>query len=182
MTDTTKSALAAELGVTKARVSQYVGNGLPVRRDGKLDREAALNWIGLNCVSGADNSKGPARARALARVAPKSRPTASDTMVAALTFLLERDQTAIAEEAVRRGVPMATVYAIASDAHYRLLTLAKDYVAERAPGREGFTLGAIVEPDWEVLAELAGEPCDEDEWVELMDDEQPKSDGEQVAW
>lgn len=45
MTITTKAGLAAELGISKARVSQYVQRGLPVRSDGKLDREQALYWI-----------------------------------------------------------------------------------------------------------------------------------------
>lgn len=48
MTVTTKAALAAELGITKARVSQYVKRGMPVRSDGKLDRESAVKWISDN--------------------------------------------------------------------------------------------------------------------------------------
>ena len=45
MSVTTKSALAAELGITRGRVSQYVSAGMPTLEDGKLDREAALRWI-----------------------------------------------------------------------------------------------------------------------------------------
>ena len=45
MTVTSKSALAAELGISKARVSQYVLAGMPTLADGKLDREAAIRWI-----------------------------------------------------------------------------------------------------------------------------------------
>src|SRR3954449_11268550 len=45
MSVTTKSALANELGISKARVSQYVLAGMPTLADGKLDREAALRWI-----------------------------------------------------------------------------------------------------------------------------------------
>ena len=40
-----KAQLAREIGVSKARISQLVSGGLPVRADGKLDRILALNWI-----------------------------------------------------------------------------------------------------------------------------------------
>lgn len=45
MTYTTKSDLAAELGITRARVSQLCKSGLPVFADGTIDRTAALNWL-----------------------------------------------------------------------------------------------------------------------------------------
>lgn len=41
----TKAELATLLGVSRPRVSQLVRDGLPVRADGKLDREAALGWL-----------------------------------------------------------------------------------------------------------------------------------------
>jgi hypothetical protein len=40
-----KAHLARELGVSRARVSQFVGRGLPVRPDGRLDRGRALAWV-----------------------------------------------------------------------------------------------------------------------------------------
>jgi hypothetical protein len=40
-----KSQLAREIGVSKARISQLVSAGLPVRADGKIERILALNWI-----------------------------------------------------------------------------------------------------------------------------------------
>jgi hypothetical protein len=40
-----KSELAAELGLSKARISQLVKIGLPVRSDGRLDRAQALAWL-----------------------------------------------------------------------------------------------------------------------------------------
>jgi phage terminase Nu1 subunit (DNA packaging protein) len=46
----TKSELAKKLGVSKARVSQYVKMGLPVLADGKIDLSAALNWLNKNIV------------------------------------------------------------------------------------------------------------------------------------
>jgi len=40
-----KAALARKLEVSRARVSQLIGQGLPVRADGKVDLELALEWI-----------------------------------------------------------------------------------------------------------------------------------------
>ncbi|MGJ0503980.1 MAG: hypothetical protein ACR65X_09600 [Methylocystis sp.] len=57
MTIVTKAGLAAELGITRGRVSQYVTRGLPVRNDGKLDREKSLAWIKRN-VDPTTSSKG----------------------------------------------------------------------------------------------------------------------------
>jgi len=48
MTTTTKAALAAELGISRACVSQYVRVDLPTLPNGKLNREAALRWISRN--------------------------------------------------------------------------------------------------------------------------------------
>ena len=66
MTITTKAALAAELGITKGRVSQYVKRGLPVWSDGKLDREQALRWIKSHIYFQL-GSHGSTRARQLIR-------------------------------------------------------------------------------------------------------------------
>ena len=65
MAITTKAALAAELKISKARVSQYVKAGLPVRSDGKLNREEALNWINRTQLSQTYEDKGVVRARKL---------------------------------------------------------------------------------------------------------------------
>src|SRR5215210_7327193 len=50
MTVISKAELAAELGISRARVSQYCKRGLPQRSDGKLDRVEALEWITENCL------------------------------------------------------------------------------------------------------------------------------------
>ena len=65
----TKTALAAELKLTKGRVSQYVSAGMPVRADGKLDRDAAMAWVKLNRSTVRNADKGATRA---AKLAPKS--------------------------------------------------------------------------------------------------------------
>jgi hypothetical protein len=57
MTKITKSALAAELGISRARISQYSNMGMPIRSDGLLDREQCLDWIKRN-VDPTTSSKG----------------------------------------------------------------------------------------------------------------------------
>lgn len=57
MTKITKSALAAELGISRARISQYSNRGMPIRSDGQLDREQCLDWIKRN-VDPTTSSKG----------------------------------------------------------------------------------------------------------------------------
>src|SRR5713226_4621265 len=46
----TKAALAKTLRVSKARISQYLSRGMPVRPDGKIDREAAVKWAAKNIL------------------------------------------------------------------------------------------------------------------------------------
>lgn len=43
-----KSGLAKELGLSKGRISQLVGQGLPVLPNGRLERAVALKWIEEN--------------------------------------------------------------------------------------------------------------------------------------
>jgi len=62
MTIISKSALAAELGISPARVSQYLKSGMPERADGRLDRETALSWIAANIPGGDDPGRGAALA------------------------------------------------------------------------------------------------------------------------
>src|SRR4051795_2696727 len=65
MSVTSKSALAAELGITRGRVSQYVSAGMPTLADGKLDREAALRWIAKKHHQRTGGNHGARRARDL---------------------------------------------------------------------------------------------------------------------
>ena len=67
MTVTSKSALAAELGISKARVSQYVLAGMPTLADGKLDREAAIRWIAKKHHQRFGGDHGARRAKKLVR-------------------------------------------------------------------------------------------------------------------
>ena len=65
MSVTSKSALAAELGITRGRVSQYVSAGMPTLADGKLDREAALRWIAKKHYRRIGGDHGARRAKTL---------------------------------------------------------------------------------------------------------------------
>ncbi len=47
----TKAAFSRHLGVSRARVSQYISMGLPCRPDGRLDLRAALAWVRANVMS-----------------------------------------------------------------------------------------------------------------------------------
>lgn len=47
----TKSEFAKELRISKARVSQLVADGLPVRAGGRLERTEALEWVARNKTS-----------------------------------------------------------------------------------------------------------------------------------
>ncbi len=40
-----KAEFAQELHVSRARISQLADRGLPVRADGRIDRDEALMWI-----------------------------------------------------------------------------------------------------------------------------------------
>jgi hypothetical protein len=53
-----KAQLSRLLDISKARVSQLVTLGLPVRDDGKIDRATALSWIKRNTWHGNDPSRG----------------------------------------------------------------------------------------------------------------------------
>lgn len=176
MTIISKAALAAELGVTKGRVSQYLTAGLPERADGKLDREAALNWLSLNARSGPDHRKGPARARTLVPQRPAVK--AMDGVEAArraLVFMLCRDQHYVATTAVDLGLPVAMAYALADQIHMGLLDVAREHLGHF--GVPGLAAAFVLDhpdfdaqaPDWAALAERTGEPHDEDAWTDAMD-------------
>lgn len=47
----TKTQLAGELKISRARVSQLVKKGMPCRSDGKVDRTRALAWVAHNLSS-----------------------------------------------------------------------------------------------------------------------------------
>lgn len=45
-----KAALSRLCGISKARVSQYIGMGMPVRPDGRLNMVECLAWVRANIL------------------------------------------------------------------------------------------------------------------------------------
>lgn len=164
MTIITKAALAAELNVSKSRVSQYLKAGLPERVDGKLDREAALHWVSLNLRSGHDHRKGPARAR---KLAPEARPPTQllgspEAARRALAGFAGQVLFYIAHTAVDLGISLPVVYALTAEVGSGLDDVAAEQMirlGNHSPGRlvSGSAALAI---DWATLADRAGEPLD----------------------
>lgn len=165
MTITTKAALAAELKVSKSRVSQYLRAGLPVRSDGKLDREASLNWIALNLRSGAHHDKGPARARDLE---PPPAGIVGDVEAArrAMVGFAGNVLFYVASTAVDLGLPMRTVYALVTELGAGLDDVADEQMHRfRIYGQGHLISGAKgLQPDWAELADRADEPADVTAW------------------
>ena len=181
MTITTKAALADELGVTRARVSQYVKAGLPVRSDGKLDRDEALNWLNRNVVGlNRGQDRGVNRAARLAKpkkpqplpVRPLAEPTAELDGVAIIAELVARSGAIAARTAVEAGATMQIAYALDQAVHVHLWLLAEQLLgipAGTVTEFEAMVDSRIVPPDWAALADAAGEALDEDAWADFTD-------------
>jgi len=181
MAITTKAALAAELKISKARVSQYVKAGLPVRSDGKLNREDALNWINRTQLSQTYEDKGVVRARKLASDPPRvMRPVnilpatgdfdGYEPEVAIARSIIGSAERVVAESAVAAGAPIELAYVLSV-----MVAGALDGAAAAALGARGFegfakdfTVGELCStsefpgPDWADLAQRAGVTFDED--------------------
>lgn len=182
MAITTKAALAAELRISKARVSQYVKAGMPVRSDGKLNREEALRLVSTNQLSQTYEDKGANRARKLEKPA-KHRPGAKpavgnyDPEVAVARAIVGPAYTLIARTAVEMGVTIKVAYALA----LRVASDLDDYGAKALVrcGFPGFaktlTVGELCDirefpdPDWPALAKKLGETFDEEACQQFYD-------------
>lgn len=167
MTITTKAALADELGVTRARVSQYVKAGLPVRVDGKLDRDAALNWIALNNRSLNTDDRGAVRAASLVRKARSAVRKPQPDPIDVLATILGLVGKVTAESAVASGASMRVAYVLDHIVTVRLWLAAERLLGIPAGSVSPFESavdGLMIEPDWNDLAAQAGEPVDIDAW------------------
>lgn len=192
MTITTKASLAAELGITKARVSQYVTKGLPVRDDGKINREPALNWIAQNNYPKVVKDKGAGRAKRLTRDVRAARPpiareesaqeiepSEDGPMYLVLADVIGRSENIVAEAALQAGVAPRVAYALSTLA---ILNLAD--CAERSLKQAGLRrfIGSFsfmeaidgrvqeAQPDWAAIAAERGESFDEDAWYGDVDE------------
>lgn len=188
MTTITKAGLARELGVSKARVSQYVGRGLPVLPSGKIDREAAVKWIAANHLDrGLGDAPGVKRAGDLARAVkpkPAAKPKAraaepgpfAHALMDACAEMVGHSGPVAAAVAIELGLPVRMAYALDRLAAIRMSEVAETYLSRRAiaPAEYGGDIlewmGLTVpEADWPALAAKAGEPVDQDAWDEFLE-------------
>lgn len=94
----TKSEFSRRLGISKARVSQYVGQGLPVDASGKIDEAIGRAWVKANIASEPSrlNTKRSAR-RARGKAAKATPPVRTEqdalTAVTLVKRVLEQDST-----------------------------------------------------------------------------------------
>ena len=183
MAITTKSALAAELGITKSRVSQYVRRGLPVRSDGRLDRTSALNWLAQHQIGVAGEHKGANRAHEIVRrerQAKSAKPSPTPLPQAAaeptpfevglhlsVSHMMRPHMLAVAWAVLEAGGSLEMAYAAAHLAHSPMVQAA--HLTLREVGHcwfqdedwdLGFEPGWYAEPDWPALADAAGVPFD----------------------
>jgi hypothetical protein len=166
---------------------------LPIRSDGKIDRETALGWIadtltnrtgentGAGRAAGLLNST-PTAARRPAKKLPKSglSEVATAILDARINVALS-NLGAVARIAAKRacelGIPMRGAYALSQAITIDLATQAEGGIRSQDP--HGLLnartldllemLGIGKEPNWAALAATAGEVCDEDAWSEYVD-------------
>ena len=169
MAITTKAALAAELRISKARVSQYVKAGMPVRSDGKLNREEALRWVSTNQLSQTYEDKGANRARKLEKpqkLKASSGPTIGnfEPEVAVARAIVGPAYTLIAQRAVEAGASIEVAYAVSLQVASELDRLGAAMLARCGfPGfAKGLSIGETCDmkefpdPDWAALAKQVG--------------------------
>jgi hypothetical protein len=179
-----KSELAQELGVTRSAVSRYCERGLPVRGDGRLDREVALRWVERNVTPTYHHGKGAAVARERReRPMPAclrpfgGRLTTSDhdvheAMASTLLAMVQNTPRQIAAVAAGTGAPMKVVFALFHGAALGLAQYANNEMERcgitwsRPDALDPVPLFPPVEPDWAALAKMAGEEVDFAAWEE----------------
>lgn len=112
----TKTEFAARVGLTKARISQLIGQGLPVRADGKVDVEAGLAWMEKNL----DPSR---RGKGGAVTTGSGSPSVADVRRALMLVQVQRARLAYDKERaslIDAAAATATIFARARaerDAH-----------------------------------------------------------------
>ena len=196
----TKAELARELELSRARISQLCGMGLPVRPDGKLNRAEAVAWVKANVCSwrggwwgdlrqktGQAGRRAPIPAAALAGGVDLGElpelgelPDTPDLIAeigeaAVIDFMSEARRTgnveAFARLALRFGCTMQQAFAVA---RWFELFMAFTFVP-KDPERDYIRVHA--EPDWNRIAEEAGTRAEPEAWQEwmnrLLEEEEP---------
>jgi hypothetical protein len=148
-----KAAFAEELGLTKARISQLIGLGLPVRPDGRLDRGEALAWYRANMSKTRRKTLRPADAeiedpkRELLRLKIE---TAALELEKARGVLIDR---AAAEKAIFERARLER------DAHLAWISRAAPELAAETGADPRAAFAALDRLMREHLAQLAETPC-----------------------
>ena len=175
----TKAELSRRLSMSRARVSQYARAGMPVRDDGKLDVEAATQWIARNVTPEYHpRDRGASRAASFATSIAKARGGGETLREGELVEFCKHILWSVALQtaslAVAAGASMKTAYATSAATQVGLIYDVSEYL-----GAEGFSPfcetdtepeiwpspdaidGAI---DWPALAKIAGEKVDIKGW------------------
>jgi len=191
MTDViTKAELARELDLSRARISQLCGMGLPVTPDGKVNRAEAVAWVKANVCSWRGGWWGNLRQKGVRR-APMPAASMRGGMdladlpelgelpdleipdwegelreAAVIDFMNEVRQTgnieSFARAALRFGCTMQQAFAVARwfDMFMAFCFVPKD------PERTYIRLHD--EPDWNRMAAEAGTTANVEEWQGWM--------------
>lgn len=200
MTDViTKAELARELDLSRARISQLCGMGLPVRPDGKVNRAEAVAWVKANVCSWRGGWWGNLRQKS-GRRAPRPAASMRDGMdladlaelgkmpdleipdwegelreSAVIDFMNDVRRTgnveSFARVALRFGCTMQQAYAMARwfDMFMAFYFVPKD------PERDYIRVHD--EPEWNRMAAEAGTTANVEEWQGWMN--RILEDGEQ---
>ena len=185
----TKAELARELNLSRARISQLCGMGLPVRTDGKLNRAEAVAWVKANVCSLRGGWWGNLRQKAGRGRAPipaadlagemdlgelpalTALPDTPDLIAeigeaAVIDFMNEARRTGnienFARVALRFGCTMQQAFAVA---RWFDLFMAFTFVP-KDPERDYIRVHA--EPDWNRMAAEAGTTADVQGWQDWM--------------
>jgi hypothetical protein len=185
----TKAELARELELSRARISQLCGMGLPVRPDGKVNRAEAVAWVKANVCSWRGGWWGNLRQKAGRGRAPipaadlaggmdlgnlpelAELPDTPDLIAeigeaAVLDFMNEARRTGNVETfarlALRFGCTMQQAFAVARwfDMFMAFYFVPKD------PERDYIRVHE--EPDWNRMAAEAGTTADVQGWQDWM--------------
>lgn len=169
----TKSKLAEMLGVSKARLSQLVGKGLPVLNDGKLNLIAVLNW--LNTYTTMDTSRvKPQQVGGLPehfRFVDQLDNDADRAGCLAAMQMAYRLPRLIGNLAAEIGLPIKDVYvlhqmvmtAAVIEASSILASMGCQPFASDLQAPVWFT-EAVCRVDWKAAAKAGGEPYDLVAW------------------
>jgi hypothetical protein len=175
----TKARLAAELNVSKARVSQYVKRGLPVLGDGKVDLETAVKWVADNHVALNSRDAGANRAAKLvqrrrsaaAKSAARLTSTKGEEARTALLDVLAKIEAVTAYAAIQAGAAPSLAFLIADIARLEAMDIAARHLeaigADEVDDLHG-ALGKVppspFAPNWPAIAAEGGERFDPEAW------------------